>query len=117
MNKLGKDAEDKAKHWLISQGLHFICANYQTKTGEIDLIMQERNTLVFVEVRQRSHASFGSAAESVTAGKQRKLINTAQCYIQTLNKPQYESYRFDVVAFETSPAQPPPIWYKDAFRL
>ncbi|MGB1238613.1 MAG: YraN family protein, partial [Pseudomonadales bacterium] len=70
-----------------------------------------------IEVRQRGSRAFGGAAQSVTASKQQKLIRCAQHYLQCHDCSGYQSFRFDVLAFETSPAQLPPIWYKDAFRL
>ena len=77
----------------------------QPKVGELDLIMLETgsawSTLVFIEVRQRQRSGFGGAALSVTASKQRKVIRTAQYFLQ--QHPEYEDYdcRFDVIAYDT----------------
>lgn len=78
----GLAAEKLAATFLTQQGLKLVVSNYHCRYGEIDLIMQEGNTLVFVEVRLRSNATFGSAAASITPQKQQKLIRTAQHYLQ-----------------------------------
>lgn len=78
----GLAAEKLAATFLTQQGLKLVVSNYHCRYGEIDLIMQEGNTLVFVEVRLRSNSRFGSAATSITPQKQQKLIRTAQFYLQ-----------------------------------
>ena len=91
----GQAAEEKALDYLQRKGLHLLNRNYRCKNGEIDLIMQQNDTLVFVEVRYRQSSLFGSAAESVTSSKQRKLLLTANHYLQ---KNRMDSpCRFDVV--------------------
>ncbi|WP_303901809.1 YraN family protein [Thiohalomonas denitrificans] len=93
----GQHAEELALRYLTAQGLRLLEQNYRCRCGEIDLVMQDRHTLVFVEVRFRSHRSFGGAAASVDARKQRRLINTAHHYLQ--RHRQTESLcRFDVMA-------------------
>ena len=74
--------------------------NYWCKLGEIDLIMTCGHTLVFVEVRYRSHDYFGGASASVTPAKQQKLRRAALYYLQTqgLNEAQ-QPCRFDVIAY------------------
>lgn len=113
-HQTGKDAEQSAKRFLCQQGLTLITQNYHCRWGEIDLIMQHRNELVFIEVRLRRHQSYGGAALSVDLRKQRKIIKTAQHYLQQHKSDKY--CRFDVIAFEGSAASLVPIWYKDAFR-
>ncbi|WP_020182940.1 MULTISPECIES: YraN family protein [unclassified Methylotenera] len=91
----GLAAEKIAATFLTQQGLKLVTSNFHCRYGEIDLIMQEGTTLVFVEVRLRTNPTFGSAAASITPQKQQKLINTAQFYLQqhALNLP----CRFDAV--------------------
>ena len=113
----GKDAEKQAWHWLIKQGLRPVTRNYLCKLGEIDLILLDSSTLVFVEVRYRANKSFGGAANSVTSNKQRKIIRTAQHFLMTHAHFQQHNCRFDVIAYETPSEESKPIWYKDAFRL
>ncbi len=108
----GARAEAQAEDFLAQQGLVKRAKNYRCKLGEIDLIMLHNNTLVFVEVRLRSHAGFANAAESVTYHKQKKIIKAAQYYLQQHQLTDSVNCRFDVIAFSDN-AQPE--WIKDAF--
>lgn len=94
----GAAIEDAAAVWLQRQGLKCIERNFRCKGGEIDLIMRDHHTLVFVEVRLRNRDDFGSAAESVTAAKQRRVIHAAQYYLATRADHRDEACRFDVLA-------------------
>ena len=78
---LGQQAELWACQYLEQQGLALITKNYHCRRGEIDLIMRDEKALVFIEVRYRKSARFGSALESVNYKKQQKLIITAEHYI------------------------------------
>lgn len=111
----GASAEKKAKRFLSSYGLKLVAANYHCKIGEIDLIMSEVDTLVFIEVRFRSRASHGTAAESITRQKQKNIIGTAQHFL--LHHPEWQQApcRFDVLAATNSDFQFQ--WIKDAFTL
>lgn len=112
---IGKDAEKHAETFLKSQKLKLISRNYSCRFGEIDLIMQDRSTLVFVEVRHRKSRSFGGAAASVTRTKQQRIIKTAKWFLS--QKPTFQKMdcRFDVIAFEDDAAPNHPLWYKGAF--
>jgi len=92
----GKQAENIACEHLIKNGLKLIDKNFNSRYGEIDLIMQHKNTLVFVEVRYRKNADYGGAKASITPGKQSKVRKTALYYMQ-LKGREFES-RIDVVA-------------------
>ncbi len=97
INRLkGKKAEDVACNFLLQNGLSLVARNYHCRYGEIDLIMQDNDTLVFVEVRYRESDMFGSAAASVDHNKQRKLVFTANHYLQA--HPTSLMTRFDVIA-------------------
>jgi putative endonuclease len=96
--KRGNDAEQQACKHLQSHGLKLIQKNFSTQAGEVDLIMQDDETIVFIEVRYRKNADFGGAAASVTPKKQQRIIKAALAYQQKHN-PQ-SSMRFDVVAIE-----------------
>lgn len=93
-NNAGLAAEQLAETYLTKQGLKLVTKNYHCRFGEIDLIMQDDDCLVFVEVRLRSNATFGSAASSITTKKQQKLILTAQHYLQQNGDQQC---RFDAL--------------------
>lgn len=109
----GQLAEDKACEYLQKQGLKCLLRNYQCKMGEIDLIMQDTQDIVFVEVRLRSYKQFGDALESVTYYKQQKLIKAALHYLHRYNLAEKVACRFDVIAFDESKI----IWVKDAFQM
>ena len=98
----GEYTETLACQFLENKGLTLIEKNFHCRLGEIDLIMQDTNSLVFVEVRYRKNIDFGSGAESVTASKQEKLIKTASVYLQQHDKLNQYPARFDVVSITGS---------------
>ncbi|BDU38538.1 putative Restriction endonuclease, type II-like [Vibrio nigripulchritudo SFn27] len=96
---LGEKYEALASKHLIGKGLSLIESNFNTKVGELDLIMSEQNTLVFVEVKYRKQSQFGHAAEMVTPAKQKKIVKTAMLWLRKNNLSPYNTdFRFDVVA-------------------
>lgn len=105
----GAAAEARAEAYLKEAGLTCVGRNFRSKGGEIDLIMQDGATLVFVEVRKRRGAQFGGAAASVTPAKQAKLIHAAQRYLQQCRSEP--PCRFDVVALDGEKIT----WLRDAF--
>lgn len=107
----GKRAEQRAVRFLTAQGLKTIGRNYRCRAGEIDLIMQHGNILVFVEVRYRKSNKYGSALESVTAAKQSRIITTASHYL-TANKIN-QPVRFDVIAITGNDTLD---WIQNAFQ-
>ena len=109
----GSAAEQLARRYLESQGLVLRERNYKCRRGEIDLIMQAGNQLVFVEVRYRKNPRYGSAAESVTADKQARIIRAANHYLQRL--PGERACRFDVVAISGNLGNQID-WIPDAFQ-
>jgi putative endonuclease len=108
---LGRSAESRAEAFLKSRGLKLVARNWRCRFGEIDLIMQDGATLVFIEVRLRSRSDFGGAAASVTPAKQRKLLATARQYLAGL--PAIPPCRFDVIALADKTADPE--WLQNAF--
>ena len=95
----GKDAEAACCKHLKSFGLKLIEKNFSCRLGEIDIIMTDKNMLVFIEVRFRKNNSFGGGLESITTAKQKKLRKTAELYLQ--QNGQYKNARFDVVSMST----------------
>lgn len=95
-NKQGAAAENLAAQYLQEQGLRLLERNYRVRGGEIDLIAQEGETLVFVEVRLRRSQRFGGAAASVDIHKQTKLLLAAQHYLRGRDLP----CRFDVLLLD-----------------
>lgn len=93
-NNAGLEAEKLAATFLQNHGLKMVTQNYHCRFGEIDLIMMDAKTLVFIEVRLRTNQQFGNAGTSITTNKKQKLILTAQHYLQTHGESQC---RFDAV--------------------
>ncbi len=112
----GQAAEDMAWNYLREAGLIPITRNYRSPFGEIDLIMQDQHNLVFVEVRFRRSARFGSAAETVDRRKQRKLVATAQHYLQHNARAARHAARFDVISIMPAGGDYQIEWIKDAFH-
>jgi putative endonuclease len=104
----GQAGEDRALAHLEQQGLTLLTRNFRCKGGEIDLIMQERGALVFVEVRQRADSRHGGAAASVTGAKQARLIIAAHTFLQRYRSPP--ACRFDVIAIDAETLS----WLKNA---
>jgi putative endonuclease len=99
----GAAGEDLAADFLFKKGYQVLRRNYVTKVGEIDIIAQDRETVVFVEVKAFADNSWEgvSPVVNVTPGKQKKIIRVARQYIASL---EWEPYcRFDVVAVRTAP--------------
>ncbi|KAB7623845.1 YraN family protein [Alkalilimnicola sp. S0819] len=108
----GQRAESQAEQHLSGQGLHLIERNYRCRMGELDLIMRDGAVLVFVEVRCRAHARYGSGADSVDLRKRRKLARAAAHYLQ--NRRLDLPCRFDVVSINGAGALD---WIPQAFSL
>ncbi|AVE07234.1 YraN family protein [Pseudomonas palleroniana] len=112
----GKDAELQALQYLQRQGLRLLAQNWLCKRGELDLVMLDGDTVVFVEVRYRKHAQWGGALASIDGRKRQKLILAAQVFLQTEHRWADSPCRFDVVAIESTPLGPADLnWLKDAF--
>lgn len=107
----GKSAEALAENYLAGMGLVPVSRNYRCRQGEIDLIMRDGETLVFVEVRYRKSGHYGSALETVTATKQQKILIAAQLYIQEQKVDDTIPLRFDVIGITGDDIQ----WIKAAF--
>lgn len=116
----GAHAESLAEKWLKKKGLKTLQRNYLCKCGEIDLIMQDGDHLVFVEVRLRSNRNYATGAETVTYPKQRKIINTASHFLQRNAKMMERPARFDVISVSRKPGQNANAefeWLKNAFEV
>ena len=111
MNNLGVISEKIAADFLTQQGLLLIAQNYSCKYGEIDLIMRDGKTTVFVEVRLRSNNTYGGAASSITKTKQLKLSRTAEHYLQQHGNL---ACRFDAILMSKAEAASIQ-WIKNAF--
>ena len=97
----GARGESVAAEHLRRQGYRIAGANWRCRAGEIDLIAEDGQSLVFVEVRTRRSTTAGSAEESVTRTKQRRLVALAETYLQwqeAAGRPWTGGWRIDVVA-------------------
>lgn len=112
----GASAEAAAREYLLRAGLREVAANARYRFGELDLVMRDGATLVFVEVRYRSHARFGGGAASVDAGKRRKLVRAALAFLAAHREYADAACRFDVVEADGAPGAPRLRWLRDAFR-
>jgi putative endonuclease len=96
---LGKTGEDCAVAELDRRGYAILARRYRTRYGEIDIVARDAGAIVFVEVKARTTRDMGSAAEAVTAAKQRRLARMAADYIARHNL-ENTPCRFDVVAID-----------------
>ncbi len=111
----GLEAEKLAATYLTNHGLKIVAQNYHCRFGEIDLIMKDGKTLVFVEVRLRTNNKFGSAAASITLQKQQKIILTAQTYLQEFSRQHGDCpCRFDAILMDKADAKHIE-WLRNAF--
>lgn len=110
----GKLAEQAAASFLQKQKLCILEKNFLCKLGEVDLICRENGVIVFVEVRYRSNDSHGNAAQSITLGKQKKVIKAASYWL-LINHKQDVEFRFDAILFDQSIDDEHLTWLKSAF--
>lgn len=100
----GSEAEQTACEWLEAKGYRLRARQFFSRWGELDLVMQDGETLVFIEVKMRRSARYGSPLEAVTARKQQRLTRSAQAYL--LQHPHQGPLRFDVVGIVFEAGQP-----------
>jgi len=113
---LGRWGEKRCEKFLKRKGLKTLTRNFSCKTGEIDLIMVDRDgTLVFVEVKTRASEDFGSSESVVTKTKQARMLRTARYFLAT-NNIENRPFRFDVVTIVLGEKNPEQIrHYENAF--
>lgn len=113
---IGHAHEEAAARHLTSQGLVLVDRNAGFRVGEIDLVLEDGDTVVFAEVRYRRGEGWGGAVASVDAGKRRRLVAAAQAWLARHPEAARRPCRFDVVAV----GGPPPHridWLRDAIHL
>lgn len=111
MTHAGAEAERRAASFLERQGLELVARNWRCRFGELDLVLREGETLVFVEVRRRARRDFGGAAESITAAKRQRLLRAARHYLARAGGAR--PCRFDVVLIDGSGERLE--WIRNAF--
>lgn len=117
MQRKGDQHEDAALRWLQARGLVLLARNLWTRAGELDLVMRDGGTLVFIEVRARALSRFGGAAASIGRAKQARLARAAAHWLPELARRHFQGVtppaRFDAVVFDAGRPQ----WLQDAFSL
>lgn len=116
MRAVGDAFEQRACVELERAGLSLLVRNYSTRYGELDLVMRDGNTIVFVEVRYRKHALHGDAAASITNSKQSRLIKTAELWLTQNPRYARASCRFDVVTYDGPLETERVSWIRAAFE-
>lgn len=104
--ELGSQAERVAEEYLRQHGLRVAARNWHCRWGEIDIVAEQGDELVFVEVKARRSLKFGTPEESFTRAKQQKLLRTAWTYLDSV-KATDRDWRFDLIAIELDPAGDP----------
>lgn len=112
----GAQVEARARDFLIAHGLVPVAANANYRFGELDLVMRDGATLVFVEVRYRAGGAYGDGATSITASKRHKLVQAASAFLASHRKLGECACRFDVIDASGDVAEPQLRWLRDAFR-
>ena len=111
----GKQAEDIALNHLQQKSFRLLQRNFNCKGGELDLVMMDRDELVFVEVRFRQNDHYGDGIESINSQKQRKLRVAAETWLQRNHHVVFRACRFDVVSVKGNPPDFQIEWIDDAF--
>ena len=113
----GQEAEQQAYTFLLAKNFSLIEKNYRCYHGEIDLIMRDKDDIVFVEVRSRCPSPYASALESVNKTKMKKLIKTALHFLQKKHLLYKVTSRFDIVAIDIKVDGANIEWLKNAFEV
>jgi len=111
--RAGDGAEQAAADHLLAAGCRIVARNARYRDGEIDLVVRERATVVFVEVRMRRSARFGGAISSINAPKQVRIGRAAQRWLFANYGERWPACRFDVVTVDGDGTID---WIRDAFQ-
>ncbi|MFN3234697.1 MAG: YraN family protein [Gammaproteobacteria bacterium] len=115
--KRGQQFEKQALAFLKRKGLKLVRENYNCRMGEIDLIMKEHDTLVFIEVRYRNTTQFGTPAETVDHRKQHRLTRAAQIFLRSNQEYQEDPARFDIIGITDYNGNLEFEWHKNALEV
>lgn len=111
----GREYEAAAERYLQHQGLRTVTRNFRSPGGEIDLVMRDGGSLVFVEVRFRAQGALVSPLETITAKKQQRIVRTAAAFLQQQPASAALPCRFDALAVEAAGRELRFDWIKGAF--
>lgn len=117
INYTGGYLENVALRWLKARGLKVVAKNYLSRTGEIDIIMLDGDTLCFIDVTYRVSQDFDGTDYAIPASKQQQIIQTALSFVSRQHKYLDYPRRFDELLFEPGIDEPYEInWIKQVFR-
>lgn len=108
--EIGENGELLAKEFLLNKNYNILHSNWRFKRSEIDIIVQDKNTIVFVEVKARNNSLFGNPEDFVSANKVKKMREAAEAYIEQFDWKG--ELRFDIIAIEKGNKV---IHFEDAF--
>ena len=117
MRSTGSQFEDLALAHVQREGLVLLVRNFNSRFGELDLVLRDRDTVVFLEVRYRRSQAFGGALDSVGASKRDRLGKAASLFLQANPALANHPCRFDVMASSGSAAAPTFDWQRNAFDI
>jgi len=110
----GRKGEEQARNYLAAAGVHILGTNLQTEYGEIDILGELDDTLIFFEVKTRHGNSFGEPESAIDRRKKEHMIQSAQSYIMH-NFESDPNWRIDVIAIQKISGNPTEIkWFKNA---
>lgn len=107
----GSQAEDRALRFLQERGLRLLARNWRCKLGELDLVMQDGDTVAVIEVRSRARSDWGAAAETVDARKQARVVRATKLWLARRPELAEQPLRFDVVTLDAGELE----WRREAF--
>ena len=116
-HRIGYLAERRAERYLRRQGLRRVARNYASRFGEIDLVMRDGATLVFVEVRYRGPGAWSDGVASVNHAKQRRLASAARHFLAAFPRYAADASRFDVIGVSGTHLRMRFDWVRDAFAI
>lgn len=111
----GRQSETLAAQFLEQKGLHVVARNVRCPLGEIDLVAEEGQRLIFVEVKSRFSSHYGLPQDAVSIAKQRKLTRLAQWYLKKYGRGR-RAARFDVIAITWEAGRAEITWIVNAFE-
>ena len=97
MPENGRKGEDLAVKFLEDKGIKVICRNFRYRSGEIDIIAQDNDTLVFIEVKTWTKLGIEALEYGINSKKQQRIIKTAKYFLLVNRKYRYMAIRFDVI--------------------
>ena len=116
MRNTGDQFEDLALAHAERAGLRLIARNFNSRYGELDLVMHERDVVAFIEVRYRRSSVFGGGLDSVGTSKQARLVKAASLFLQQRPELSTRPCRFDVIAISGTLDNPSIDWQRNAFE-